>query len=175
MVKLCFQCMLKQLSLLKYMSKSPHCRIWNDMVNNQLLKKKLRLYYITTIFSLAFAVVGFSYNAWRLEVSEDNNNVRTASFEVLKNLAEFEQVLFSAHYDQDKVSGNPRLGWIKIGLIVDLSGLISPEVESSSAVLKKRWNDNWSTIQASQNDISFMTDQIDEVRDAIKNKLGSLN
>jgi hypothetical protein len=84
------------------------------MVNNQLLKKKLRLYYITTIFSLVFAVVGFSYNAWRLEVSKDNNNIRTASFEVLKNLAEFEQVLFSAHYDQDEVSGNPRLGWIKI-------------------------------------------------------------
>lgn len=108
------------------------------MVNNQLLKKKLRLYYITTIFSLLFAVVGFSYNTWRLEVSEDNNNVRTASFEVLKSLSEFEQVIFAAHYDQDDDAGNPRLGWIKIGLIVDLSGLISPEVESSAVQLKER-------------------------------------
>ncbi|NQZ24184.1 MAG: hypothetical protein HRT53_19320 [Colwellia sp.] len=145
------------------------------MLNNQLLKKKLRLYYITTIFSLFFAVVGFSYNAWRLEVSEDNNNIRTASFEVLKSLAEFEQVVFSAHYDQDESAGNPRLGWIKIGLVVDLSVLISPEVESSSALLKQRWNDNWSTIQASQNDISFITDQIDEVRANIKAKLADLN
>ena len=150
-------------------------RIWNDMLNEQLLKNKLRIYYITTIFSLIFAVIGFSYNAWRLEVSEDNNNVRTASFEVLKNLAEFEQVLFSAHYDQDEVSGNPRLGWIKIGLVVDLSGLISPEVETSAVRLKQRWNDNWSTIQASQNDISFMTDQIDEVRATIKTKLADLD
>jgi hypothetical protein len=145
------------------------------MVNNQLLKKKLRLYYITTIFSLLFAVVGFSYNTWRLEVSEDNNNVRTASFEVLKSLSEFEQVIFAAHYDQDDDAGNPRLGWIKIGLIVDLSGLISPEVESRAVQLKERWNDTWLTIKASQNDISFITDQIDEVRAEIKVKLADLN
>jgi len=66
-------------------------------------------------------------------VSEDNNNIRIASFEVLKNLSEFGQVIFSAHYDQDESTGNPRLGWIKIGLIVDLSSLISPEVETSTA------------------------------------------
>jgi hypothetical protein len=145
------------------------------MLNNQLLKKKLRLYYITTIFSLIFAVVGFSYNAWRLEVSEDNNNIRTASFEVLKNLSEFEQVIFSAHYDQDESAGNPRLGWIKMGLIVDLSSLISPDVESSAEQLKQRWNDSWLTIQASQHDIGFITDQIDEVRATIKAKLADLD
>ena len=40
------------------------------------LETKLRIYYITATFSLLFAVVGFSYNAWRMEVSEKNNNIR---------------------------------------------------------------------------------------------------
>lgn len=144
------------------------------MINNQTLKSKLKLYYITTIFSLIFAIVGFSYNAWRLEVSEDNNIIRTASFEVLKNLAEFEQIIFAAHYDQDENLGNPRFGWVKVGVIVDLSSLISPEVEGSALLLKQRWNDSWSTINASQHDIDFLIKQIDEVRHQIKATLADL-
>lgn len=37
----------------------------------------------TAVVSLVFAVSGFSYNAWRLEQSEENNIVRDASFHVL--------------------------------------------------------------------------------------------
>ena len=43
-------------------------------------KNKLQLYQLTVIFSVLFALVGFSYNVWRMEVSEQNNNIRTACF-----------------------------------------------------------------------------------------------
>ena len=71
------------------------------------LEKKFKVYYLTAIFSLIFAVVGFSYNAWRLEVTEDNSNIRTTAFEVLTELAELQQLIYSAHYDHDMVAGNP--------------------------------------------------------------------
>jgi hypothetical protein len=145
------------------------------MLNNQVLKNKLKLYYLTTIFSLIFAVVGFSYNAWRLEVSEDNNNIRTASFEVLTNLAELEQVIFAAHYDQDEMAGNPRIGWIKIGLINDLSNLVGPKVEAEANILRDSWSDNWLTLGGSQADIEFITQQIDAVRREVKKEIKNLD
>jgi hypothetical protein len=40
------------------------------------LENELIGYYTTALLGLVFAIVGFSYNAWRLEVSEDNSNIR---------------------------------------------------------------------------------------------------
>jgi len=96
------------------------------------LEDKLKVYYVTAIFSVVFAVVGFSYNAWRLEVTEDNSNIRAASFEVLTVLAELEQIIYAAHYDKDTKEGSPRKGWVKIGLIVDLDSLISKSSEEQA-------------------------------------------
>ena len=110
------------------------------------LENKLQAYYITAILSLVFAVVGFSYNAWRLEATEDNNNIRTASFEVLGELAELEQIIYAAHYDKDEIEGNPRKAWVKVGLVVDLSALISKSVEKKSLNLRETWSKNWPKI-----------------------------
>lgn len=77
------------------------------MVSDQA---KLKLYYLTAIFSLIFSLLGFSYNAWRMEVSEDNSNIREAAFEVLKELGELEQIVYALHYDHDQTSGSPRKG-----------------------------------------------------------------
>ena len=99
----------------------------------------------TAIISLIFAVTGFCYNAWRLEQSEENNIVRDASFQVLTELAEFEQVIYSNHYDKNDVEGSPRLGWVKIGLVSDLSMLISEDVTGDVAVLKSHWAESWTS------------------------------
>lgn len=71
------------------------------------LENKLKAYYATAILGAVFAVIGFTYNAWLLEVSEDNTNIGTAAFAVLNELAELEQTIYSAHYDQDSVNGSP--------------------------------------------------------------------
>lgn len=132
---------------------------------------KLNAYYITAVISLIFAIVGFSYNAWRLEISEDNANIRTAAFQVLIELAEFEQILYAAHYDNDTITGNPRKGWVKVGLITDLSVLISPAVEQQAQELKTLWSEHWDSINTDKQTIDLLIKTIDSVRAEIKNTL----
>ena len=138
------------------------------------LKTKLQSYYFTAILSLLFAVLGFSYNAWRMELSEDNNNIRTASFEVLKELAELEQIIFAAHYDQNAVAGNPRTGWVKVGLITDLSVLVSRGAETQSMELKSIWSKNWSSMSKDREAVDELIRAIDVVRAEIKSVLSEL-
>ena len=80
------------------------------------LQRRMNWYQATALFSIFFAVLGFTYNVWRMEMTEHNSNVREASCETLLQLAELEQLVFAAHYDQDPVAGNPRNGWVKGGL-----------------------------------------------------------
>lgn len=136
--------------------------------------EKLHLYQTTVIFSVLFALIGFSYNVWRMEVSEENNNIRTASFEILINLSSLEQLIYSAHYDKDLKEGNPRKGWVTVGLINDLSALTNDAVKHSSTSLKKAWSDHWDKIATSKDSVDTIVKSIDTVRIEIKNLLSSL-
>jgi len=132
------------------------------------LGRKLKVYYFTAVFSVAFSLVGFSYNAWRLEATEDNSNIRMAAFEVLNNLSELEQLVFAAHYDRDEVAGNPRKGWVKVGLIQDLSSLISPEVGNKAEQLRKTWSGSWDALGRDDDAAEAVVGEIDAVRAEIK-------
>ena len=138
------------------------------------LENKFKAYYVTAIFSLVFAIVGFSYNAWRMEISEDNNNIRTAAFEVLTELAELQQLIYAAHYDQDPIAGNPRTGWVKIELIVDLSSLVGKPVLDRATNLHQNWKNNWDTISSNQQATDRLGKDIDQGRAAIKMVLKNL-
>lgn len=138
------------------------------------LEKKLKVYYLTAIFSVLFAVIGFSYNAWRLELTEDNSNIRTASFEVLTELAELEQLIYAAHYDKDTKEGNPRKGWVKVGLIVDLAGLISKPAGTQAVKLRDTWERNWETLAQDQQAVDMLVKEIEFVRSEIKSTLKEL-
>lgn len=138
------------------------------------MNSSIKAYYLVSVFSVIFAVVGFSYNAWRLEVSEDNNNIRTAAFAVIQELAELEQVIFAAHYDQDEVQGSPRKGWVKVGLIVDLSLLISTNTHNKALRLKASWKDNWSELKTNEAAVKVLIGDIDDVRIEIKQVIKSL-
>ena len=123
---------------------------------------------------MVVAVIGFSYNAWRMELSEDNNNIRTASFEVLTELSELEQIIYAAHYDKDMQEGNPRKAWVKVGLIVDLSGLISQQVENEADHLKTLWTNSWQLVKDDEVATQKLVVQIDKVRISIKMDLKNL-
>lgn len=137
-------------------------------------ERKLKSYYFTAVLSLLFAVIGFSYNAWRMEVSESNNNIRTASFEVLQELSDLERVIFAAHYDKDQIKGNPREGWIKVGLISDLSVLIGSEVEQKSNKLKSTWSQSWQRLPEHEQVATELIADVDAVRTEIKMVLSDL-
>lgn len=141
---------------------------------NAQLNNKLRLYQLTVIFSVLFSLVGFSYNVWRMEVSEENNNIRTACFEMLINLSSLEQLIYTAHYDRDTKAGSPRKGWVTVGLITDLSVLTNKPVSAKSTALKQAWKTHWSTIENSKQSVDEMVSAIDSVRSEIKHLLSTL-
>ncbi|MCL1123885.1 hypothetical protein [Shewanella surugensis] len=62
---------------------------------------KATIFQLTAIFSALFALVGFSYNVWRMEISEHNTTVRSASFELLLQLAELESIIYANFYDKN--------------------------------------------------------------------------
>lgn len=138
------------------------------------LEKQLKLYYTGTIIGVIFAVIGFSYNAWRLELTEDNNNIRIASFAVLNQLAELEQLIYAGHYDKNKIDGSPRRGWVKVGLIVDLCSLIDNSVKEKALILKSSWESNWQKYSDDREATDKLIVKIDSVRDELKSVLATL-
>ena len=135
---------------------------------------KLHLYQVTVIFSVLFALLGFTYNVWRMEVTEENSNIRTASFEVLLTLSSLEQLVYSAHYDGDEQEGNPRKRWVKVGLIKDLSMLTTDSVQAQAAALKTVWTDNWATMMDDRHSADQIVSAIDSTRTELKRVLTSL-
>ena len=135
---------------------------------------RIQLYQLTVLFSVFFALLGFSYNVWRMEVTEENSNIRTASFEILLTLSSLEQLVYSAHYDGDQQEGNPRKGWVKVGLIEDLSVLTTDSVQAQAAVLKTVWSNNWGSMMENQDSADQIVTAIDSTRRELKLVLRSL-
>ena len=138
------------------------------------LRRKLFLYQVTTVFGIAFALVGFSYNVWRMEVTEENNNIRTACFEILTELAAVEQVLYASHYDHNQEQGSPRIAWVKVGLIRDLGALAAPAVAMRAEALHSTWSESWRTVMRDESSLERVVAAIDAVRDEIKIVLQAL-
>ncbi|REL25672.1 hypothetical protein DXX93_03280 [Thalassotalea euphylliae] len=136
---------------------------------------RLKLYYATSIVGLLIAVLGFAYNTWRLELSEHNSTVRTAAFELIIATAELEQNIFAAVYDDDPIAGSPRIGWVKVGLIEQLSVLIDPKVEMAAIELKKVWASNWSTLTQDKQSLTAVEQQLVVLQSELKQVLKSLN
>jgi len=109
-----------------------------------------------------------------MEVSEQNNNIRTACFEILKELSSLEQLVYTAHYDGDLKEGSPRKGWVKVGIISDLSVLTADTVEARAVTLKNVWTAQWKTMINDKNSVSQIVSAIDSVRSEIKLILSSL-
>ncbi len=125
--------------------------------------------------SLVIALSSLGYNTWRNERTEHNRNIRTATFEILTKLAEFERVVFLAHYDRDKGNGNPRVGWTYVIVIDDLAAVVPGKVGPRAGDLRKIWAENWEGLG---NDSDVSVDRIEagisNLRDATLETLRSL-
>jgi hypothetical protein len=137
--------------------------------------QSISIFQVTAVFSMIFALIGFSYNVWRMEITEYNSNMRSASFELLLQLSELEGIVYAAHYDKDTVEGNPRKGWIKVNLIADLSMITEPEVSTSANALKLEWQENWQGITHSEASAMELVTAIDHTRDEVRLLLSTLN
>ena len=148
--------------------------ILNKGSSSGFIKKRQYQFYFV-IFSVLLSISGFSYNVWRLESTETNNTIRTASFEILLELSQFEQLIYSLHYDKDDMEGSPRKGWVKVGLINDLSPLAGENIALKSERLRKVWAENWTSIEDSNDATNQVIGAIDGVRAEINKTITTLN
>ncbi|WP_239480653.1 hypothetical protein [Parashewanella hymeniacidonis] len=147
--------------------------ILNKGSSSGFIKKRQYQFYFV-IFSVLLSLSGFSYNVWRLESTETNNTVRTASFEMLLELSQLEQLIYSLHYDQDPSEGSPRKGWVKVGLINDLSPLAGKSVMVKADALRSSWADNWNSIESSNLATNEVVNAIEATRKEINKTITSL-
>src|SRR5579862_5039415 len=99
------------------------------------------------IISLFIAITALYYNTWRNEQTEKNRNIRTAAFEVLKELGDFQTIINYAHYQPQSADGNPYLAWGHVAMMNDLSELLPPPVPNNIHTLTQTWNKNWRRIK----------------------------
>jgi hypothetical protein len=95
------------------------------------------------LISLLVALTSVTYATWRDERTEHNRNIRSATFQILTKLADFERIVFLAHYDRDHANGNPRIGWTDVIVIHDLSSVAPVPLESKASELTEVWRNNW--------------------------------
>ena len=138
------------------------------------IQEKIVTYQIIVMMSFVFGVLGFVYNNWRYEHNEYNNNVRIASFQMMQELASLEQNIYANHYDKDPTKGNPRDGWVKVGLIDDLSIFISDDSKAAAEQMKGTWTEHWAKIADDQNVTDTLVREIDAVRTATREVLEQL-
>lgn len=143
-------------------------------MKNAELVNKLKMYQATAIFSVLFALVGFSYNVWRMEISEQNSNIRMAAFEISKELSSLEQLVYVAHYDNNLIEGSPRKGWIKVGLVNELSVVAGVGVESRAKDLKSVWSEHWQSMPEEEASVDQIVKAIDATRLEIRFVLQAL-
>ncbi|SFV57868.1 hypothetical protein MNB_SV-8-1005 [hydrothermal vent metagenome] len=137
----------------------------------ETLQNKIITYQVIVMLSFVFGVLGFMYNNWRYEHNENNNNIRIASFQILKELSTLEQIIYANHYDHDSIKGSPRDGWVKVGLIGDLSLFISPECEEASKELTMLWKKSWNKIHTDDKITNRLIEKIDKVKSVTRNVL----
>jgi len=138
------------------------------------IQEKIITYQAIVMISFIFGLLGFAYNNWRYEHNEYNNNIRIASFQMIQELASLEQNIYANHYDKDMHKGNPRDGWVKVGLIHDLALFISLSTQEASKVLKVTWSKNWNKIINDRNATDSVVEKIEEVREATRVMLREL-
>ena len=135
----------------------------------------LKYYQLTAILSVIFAVVGFSYNVWRLEETERNSNIRTACFELSKELGDLQLIIYSLYYDKNEVLGSPRRGWVKIALIKELSSITTPMINQKFMNFEKVWQTHANEYGENEEAVFQIIAAIDLLRDQIRLELANLH
>jgi hypothetical protein len=111
-------------------------------IRGQIQKNALAL------ISLSVALFSVSHSTWRNERTEYNRNIRAATFQMLAKLADFERVVFLAHYDRDRTNGSPRIGWTDVIVINDLASVAPAPLQFKADRLRATWRDNWEHLDA---------------------------
>jgi hypothetical protein len=129
---------------------------------------------LLSIISLIVAISALSYNTYRNELTEVNRNIRSAGFEVLKELNQLQLLIDYSHYDKNSEHGNPIEGWAHVTYIQDMSKLISSSVITDANQLNAVWSKNWQFVKVRESSNKNVTSAINELRKNISVKIKSL-
>ena len=100
---------------------------------------------LVALISLAVAVSALAYNTRRNETTEEQRNIRHASFRVLENLGELQEVVDMRHYyfpfeNASGQEGQLRIqGFGSLGMIRDLMILMPEPAPSAGEALYRDW------------------------------------
>jgi len=129
---------------------------------------------LLAIISLVVAISALSYNTWRNETTEENRNIRLASFEVLVQLGKLQIITDHVHYGNANTTANPITGWGHVAMIDDLSFLMPAPLPDEAAKLKKVWQENWEGLGADDSSAVKITETISSMRKTVKARLKTI-
>jgi hypothetical protein len=104
------------------------------------------------LISLFIAVGSLGYNTWRNETTEEQRNVRHASFRVLENLGELQQVVDMRYYylpfeENTEREGDLRIrGFGSAAMIHDLMMLMPAPAPAAGEALNLQWNELFASL-----------------------------
>jgi hypothetical protein len=104
------------------------------------------------LISLFIAVGSLAYNTWRNETTEEQRNVRHASFRVLENLGELQQVVDMRYYyfpfeESTEREGDLRIrGFGNAAMIHDLMMLMPTPAPAAGEALNRHWNESFGSL-----------------------------
>jgi len=118
-------------------------RFWNQVNNN-----------LVALISLVLAITSLGYNTWRNETSEVQRNWRDASFQILVEIGELNQIILMRRYFADagraQSSGNDNgdtvpqpeswvRGWGNVTMVRDLTSVMPGPLPEKGRQLFDQW------------------------------------
>ena len=104
------------------------------------------------LISLSVALFSTSYNTWRNQATEAHRNVREASFKLLEQAGELQQLMQHRYYGGDHTQMNWIAGWGHATLIRDMAPLVSKDVQARADALFAAWKENAGELESGQGD-----------------------
>ena len=138
---------------------------------------------LVALISLVLAITSLGYNTWRNETTEIQRNWRQASFRILVEIGEINQVILLRRYFTEPAAGSkpagevplPRnwvRGWGKVTMVRDLSSVMPDPLPERGRRLFEAWEkhagalDDDSRPQAQQEAAQALLKAVERVREA---------
>ena len=132
-------------------------------MENPTIREQFRRNFVA-ILSLTVALAGLGYTTWRNEHSEQNRNIRVASFEILKTLGELQLIVDYAHFRKNERLGDSTLGWGKVLFIRDLAELVPAPAPEDAEHLLATWRNDWEKIENDNQSVQKISEDIYQAR-----------
>jgi hypothetical protein len=128
------------------------------------------------LISLCVALTGMAYNTWRNQTTEAHRNVREASFKLLEQSGELQQVMQRRYYGGDHSQMNWIEGWGTVTLIRDMAPLVSPAVEARAEAVFRTWKERATELETGEGDSAqHIETAIDDLNSEIRKELVALH